>query len=107
MNSRKIQTIANFQNKDIALNMKFLDADFVVLEGNLIKMNPIVDTEQILEYTRNGMDYYNVNNNLAQTADGSYTFRFPVSAGDLFNVRIKGGAAVTVSSFIAELFLEA
>lgn len=107
MANRKILTIANFKNKVLLASQKFLDNDFTILEGNYIRMNPITADELIIEYTLNGTDYYTVNSEVSQVANSSYLYRFTVSAGDTFNVRIKGGAATTVKSFKAELWLEA
>ncbi len=107
MANRIIKTLANFQNKVLIANQKFFDDDILIEEGNIIRMNPIVLGELIVEYTRNGTDYYNVKDDTAQKANSSHLYRFPISAGDTFNVRIKGGTATTVKSFYAELWLEA
>lgn len=107
MGNRKIITIADFKNKALDVSPdKFLDSDFAITEGNIIRMNPIVLESLTLEYTLNGTDYYNVNSNIVQVANGSYFYRFPCSAGDLFNVRVKEGTATTIKTFKAELWLE-
>jgi len=107
MATRKIQTIADLRDKVLGVSETFLASDFAILEGNYIRMTPIIQDELMIEYTLNGTDYFTVNSAIAQVMNGSYFYRFPVSAEDTFNVRIKGGTATTVKYFKAELWLEA
>lgn len=107
MGNRKLATIVNFQNKALGVSQKFLDADLLITEGNIIRMNPITLGVLVLEYTLNGTDYYSVNAGIAQAAEGSYMYRIMCTAGDLFNLRIKSGVVTTVKNLKVELWLEA
>ena len=69
-------------------------------------LNRIVLDSLTLEYTLNGTDFYNVNSAVPQVVNGSYFYRFPCSAGDLFNIRVAEGTATTIKYFKAELWLE-
>ncbi len=109
MSDRKIQTIVDFNEvggKNIADSATFLNSDFSITEGNMIRMVVTTDDEYHIQYTRNGTDYHTVNSGDAQVIDGSYFYRFPVSAGDLFNVKIQESAIIQIW-FKAELWLEA
>jgi len=111
MASRKIKTIANIKNKVLGTSQKFLDSDFIINEGNRIEFSVTISDSLILEYTTNGPDYESVNNLAStatpQAANGTYRYVIQVSTPGLFNVRIKGGMATTLKSFIAELYLVA
>lgn len=110
MANTKVVTVADIENKVLALNDKFLPEDFLIGPGNQLLINPIILDALSLEYTLNGTDYYTVNNSngvvIVQAANGSYTYKFPVTGGNLFNMRIVGGTATTLKKFKAELWLE-
>lgn len=106
MGNRKILTIVDQRDQAIAMDTKFLAADFDILEGNMIRMNPIILVAGTLEYTLDGVLYNELNESIQQVAKGSYMWRFMCSAGDKFNVRIKEGTATTIQVLKVELWLE-
>jgi len=106
MANRLIQTIANVLDKTIGAGAKFLDSDFIIPEGNIIRMNLAVNTAATIQYTRNGTKYNPVNTSVTQLADDSYMYRFMIRSGEAFNIKTVEGVALDINFLTIELWLE-
>jgi len=96
----------SLKSASLSKSANFLDSDFLITEGNIIKLNVVISDELTIEYTLDGTNFYGLNSVLTQGDEGSYTYKFPVTAGDTFNLRIKEGTATTLLNLKADLWVE-
>lgn len=103
---RKDRHIKTLVDTDINPATKFLDADFDINSGNRIKLNVALTTEEILQYTVDGINYMDLNGGIPQLARATHNYNFHILPNGKFNMRTKSGLATNIIFLSAELWLE-
>jgi len=110
MTLRKIQTIANLFEAVVTSQTPLLANDFLIPEGNRIKVSiTLADPQTPLYKLHDVIDtgiYSDLNGGIPQLAEATHTYTIPVVAGRYFNMKVKEAGIVNIVSLILELYLE-
>lgn len=106
MAKRKLITIASIRKKALLADQTFLEDNFIIKEGNLVRVQVASSANQQLLATLDGEDFVSFNNAIAIKSEGFYLYEFTVSVGDTINFKMGGAAASTLISLDVDLYLD-